>query len=783
MAYYNQNSSAPADSSLGMNQKKEDEQALVNGVAPAPGAAAPVQLSTASANGANTAAVPGAGVPVSNTSAPKSASSGMAGGFQAYKQANQGTATNRLTDAAKNNVAAQGQAAKTGMSQATDQFGKKVDAGTLANRFQAVQDVSNTLSSVSGMKAPVAPAPLQATATPTDRSNLTPQTTVGINRPVPYQIQTQEGGRTGTVEATTNAGTPAPAAPVDPLSQVEGLDRFKEIINTKYTGPESLRQAGLYQGAADKVNTAANTIKNAGTAGGREEMLRDMYAKRGDYTKGLNKLDSSILNSNKAGVSAVQASALAQGDLKNELEKAQLGSNNMAQNRTTEVNKIRDEARKTFSDGKIAEEQKAEGRMDAMIKTPIKDAQGNPVLKGDGTPMTQWDQLPEHYKSVIRNKATDNAASYEVKAADYAKNNAANNVPDSQLQAAQKKASQIQTLMKMKMGGSPAQYKAAMDEVNALQAKKQQYNSGLESLKNPNAVNFNAQEAEALGISQGEGLYNLGEGAIKQGEAVRSKLVSKDEQARQSVLSRMAGLDDSKTLETKLNYTDADQAGTQSIYDSLDLKGTRAAIDEGEAKFQREALANNVNGYGEKKNKTNGKTYRQNEQANLGALLQQNGYPFGSRGASNATNSDMMKNIGNVANGNSLNDAKSMVGGAVSAHLGGFTGGDSNTTVGKVGNLAGAAGLNYLTGALGFGGAGDVVDRIFNSGANTGESKDLARQFAREDLNKNVGNALNTAGFSNRVGIDNSLRSTTDANGRKVTALEQLIAGLDKTNK
>jgi hypothetical protein len=213
-------------------------------------------------------------------------------------------------------------------------------------------------------------------------------------------------GITQTVEPVTPV---APTAPVE-QAQPQYLDdaqqrRFADIINAKYAGPESLRQSGLLQPAAEKVTTAARQIKNAETAGGREELLRSMYGKNRDYTQGQSKLDALLLNTSGQGVSQLQEAAKAGGNLQQTLQQAEAGSQNLAQNRAQEISGIREKARETFGAGRTEEEVATEKRMTDLIETPVLDEAGNPVLKQDGTPMTEWDRLPEHFRNSLANKA------------------------------------------------------------------------------------------------------------------------------------------------------------------------------------------------------------------------------------------------------------------------------------------------------------------------------------------------------------------------------------------
>lgn len=715
MAYYNQNQ-AP-DSSLGMN-KKEDEQEQT---APA----------TLSSNAAGPTAAPLSGNPVGqNMSAPasaKAASSGMGGSFQSYQKANQGTATNRLNEAANRNVANQGKAANTGITQATNQFNNKVESGTLANRYNAVSDVANTVNAArKTVAAPLAPT------------------------------------------ANTSAPQAAPAAaPV--LPQVEGVDRFKEVINAKYQGPSSLRQAGLYEIASGKVENAQNTIGQAKTAAGREEMLANLYAKRGDYTRGQNKLDASLLNSSQAGVNALQDTAKAQGNLDQKLDKAQINSSNTAQNRSNEIGTIREEARNTFTQGKKAEEAATDKRLDDMLVTPVNGPDGKPMLKADGTPLTQWDQLPEAFKSVIRNKKADNAAQHveDLKAVRVSPEY---KLAQKNLQAAQNIPKRLQIT---KPGGGTFSIPNPEYEtgVKAAQAKL----NDLESY-NEKAVNFNQMEANLLGVGSGEGLYKLGEKAIKTANADREKLVSRDEQARQAVLSQLAGLDLSDRLDTNLKFSNADKAGTQSVLDSYDAEATRKGLNEAEEGFQKFA-DRNITGTGVKKNKTSGKRYYANETANLKDLLKKSGYDFEKEASNQLGNEDLLKKIAGNTSGFTTQDpsgAAGAVGGMVDPIK---NMGDGQSVGSNYLDLMGSTGLNAITGALGLGSLGNAVGGMFGGGSTAGESKSDAKRMAREDLQRRVTSTLDNAGFENRVGVQNN-----DTVNTRMEALKAMLAGLDKTN-
>jgi hypothetical protein len=738
MAYYNQNQTKQTNS-LGMNQEDDAQQQQQAG-------AAPVQLTTASADNSTPASAP---------AVPKPAASGMAPGFQAYTRANQGTATNKLTNAAQSNVQNLGQQAQTSINQATNQFGKRVDAGSLANRQQAVQDVANAVSSARNISA----LPKAAPAAPAQQ---------------PQAGLAQE--TTGTPNLTKAPAAAAPAASNNPLSSLDQsqVNRFQDVINAKYQGPESLRQSGLFNPAAQKTDAANQAVNNASTAQGREELLRQMYQQRGDYTQGLNKLDTAILNSSKAGVQNLQNTANQYKNVSNDLNKAQINSSNLAQNRTQEIQNIQNQARDTFTQGKTAEEQATDSRLNDVT--------------------ANWDKLPQYFKDLISNKGTANTQILNDQIADYSKSHQA---PDAnavaQAQKAIRDADQfyggINSGLMSDYQKTKAHQQALADahsKYDSIINAQNDYDSGLNSLKsnfNNNQVALNSQEAGILGLNSGEGLYNLGADAIKTTAADKERLISRDEQARQAALASLAGLDKSNQLDTSLKYSNADKAGTQTATDALDVAGTRAGITEAEKNFGNFVNDTTLTGNGVKKNKTNGKRYYATDSANLGNLLSNAGYTPGQATNQNLNN-DVLNRMADAASTRLDGDPKGL-GGAVSGAASGYL--DPITNMGDGQSLGQNAldiygtgtGINLITGALGMGSLGNAVGGLFGfGGANTGESKADAAGFARQDLQNKIKSTLDSQGFQNRVAVQNN--NTTNS---RQQALQQLLANLDKTNR
>lgn len=712
-----------------MNQEEEDKKDNNTQAPQLAGAATSVPT-------ANTSTQPAAAPSVN-----KAASSGNGGGFNQYLNANKGAAQDKLNSTVAGSVSGQGKLANTAINQANTQFNTKVDAGSLQNRDTAVSDVNNIVNtSVRGIS-------------PTTNTVVAPAAAAPATPPAPA------------------VGSGDGSALNDEQSQ-----RFADVINAKYQGPESLRQSGLYQQASGKVGTAQRAINNAKTAQGREELLQNIYEQRGDYGRGQNKLDSALVNSSATGVNAITGASEAAGNVQDKLDQSQIASAAQAQNRTSEIANIQDQARNTFNTGLNDERAGTETRIGGVLD--------------------QWEKLPEYFRDIIRNKGTNNAAALAAESAKLG------NAPDARAIAAADKALKNARVQNMLYGeggsfssfgaeGSQIDPKYASDVAEAqarydqLNGQSQAYNSQLEALKqryNPNSVNFSAEEAAMIGLNSGEGLYNAGADIIKSGVADKTKLISKNEQGRQAMLAKLAGLDKAGLLDKNIGnanqYADASRAGTQTIRDSLDTAETRKALNKEENDFQAMANGRDITGYGSKKNKTNGKTYRAEDSANLGNLLKASGYNLDGKNNADTGNNKLMNNLESVSNMNQISDKElNGLSGAAAAEAKGFVGGDSNTALGKLGNYAGGIGLNYLTGALGLGGFGDAIEGAFGGGANTKKSKNDAKIHARKDLNNKVKDALSSSGFDNRTNVSNEGLSED-----RLSALNKLVANLDKTN-
>lgn len=638
------------------------------------------QTSISSAPGTATPASTASAAQAANQPNPK-ASSGTFTNLRQYINANQG---NKIGSAVGQKVSNTATGAQKSIEQGQTSFGQKVEQGTLANRENAVSDIKSIVQKARGTSAQPQTAP-----SPSAQPQAAPNT---IN-PVPVV-----------------APAAAPAAAPD---YTQGLDtqRFQDVINAQYKGPESLRSSGLYDPISQKVQTAQSKINQAQTASGREDLLKDTFSQNRQYNRGQNKLDSLLLNTSKEGVQGLLDQRAKAGNLQQALQSAENTSSNLATNRANEIKGLQSQARETFTG-----EQKAEREAtDARLANVVQD----------------WDKLPEYFKDILRNKEKDNTQ-FGAAAAD-----------------------------KLKAENNYNSQKSRLDEqVSALQSDKR--------------FNLSPEEAAMLGIQSGEGLYNLGEEAIRTNLSDKEKLISRDEQARQFALSQLAGLDTSRMLDTNVKYSDLAKAGTQSAADALDLKGTRDTINEAEKNFREQVQGQKIVGTGSKKNKTSGKRYYSQAEANLGDVFKNAGYKFDSPLSDRIGNANMIKGIGQSTGMQGDEDNFGLIGEATNP----YTGNSSTTSKlvqGTVDSMS--VGIVPLLRGLGINTPLNNIGSVFGGGANSRGSKAIAASGAQKDLQNKIQSAIAQTGFENRANV-----ADTEQTRSRAEALRAILAKMDKTN-
>lgn len=698
MAYISSNDNQNVQ---GMNQKKKDEQED-----------AQMQNNAPVLSGQSATSPTGGQTSQNQPQAPKANSSGGAAGFQQYQKANQGAATNRLAQSVQQNIGSSANQAQKVTGQATTAFSQKMDQGSLQNRQNALQDVSGVLGQARNVVAAPKVQPIDNKAQ------------VGV-------VQPSQSG----VSDRGDLNAQQPTQPASP-TQVDqaGTERFRDVINAEYKGPQSLRQAGLYDLAQGRVSDAQRKIDLASKAGSRQDLLSEMYKKPGtDYSRGLSGLDAALLNTNSQGIQNIVNQNKNIGNLQKDLDRAQAASELSATGRASEIKNIQEQARTLFDTEKTAEQKATDDRLAAVVK--------------------DWDKLPEYYRNIIRNKEQTSQGIIDKEMAKYnTERSAALGGLESQTSQQAKNLQKLKEqrggyLMEnfdIREGGvfnpignqdtyaakqaqlktfdnqiaqAEQEYKANQSQLSQLSAPFQERLNQINQL-NKNQAIFSAEEAALLGLQSGQGLYNLGADAIKTAQAEKDRLVSRDEVARQLALQQLAQLDQQKRLSQNVAYGDLNKAGTQDTLDALDVAGTQAAIKEAEDLFRQSAEGANITGSGQKKvsrgnalgKKT--KTYYSGVGGNVADMLEQGGYDFDAAqalasgeqnnitGGSILQNKDLLKKYLGATSTDYDEDSKiggstlesGATGAVTGAAIGGLAGGGFGAAVGGVlGGVTGAA--------------------------------------------------------------------------------------------
>lgn len=655
---------------------------------------APIATSTQSS--AITPGTPG-NIATQQVKTPKAATSGMTG-FNQFAKANQGTAQNRLNASATQNVQNQGKQANNAITQATASFGQKVDAGSLKNRENAVSDVANITNAARNVSAPVAPAAPQ------------PQVSGGAIPQAPVAPPTVQ----------------APGA-------INGIDqnqqnRFKEIINSRYQGPESLRQSGLYQVASGKVQGAQNALNQTKTAGGREDLLKNMNAQRGDYSTGLNKLDAALLNANKAGVQGLQQAAQAQGNVGQKLDQAQIASANLAQNRGQEIKSIQEQARNTFTQGQAAERAATDERLSKVVDN--------------------WEQLPEYFRDIIRKQEGGGANLNSIEAGILGVNSGEGlyNAGADVIKTAQADKNKLISRDEQTRQAVLAQL-AGLDQQQRLDT----------NLKYDKADMAGTQTAlDALDLEGTRAGLNAAEKSF-QDYAKEADITGYGNKKNRSSGKRYyaeetANLGD---LLTKSGYKFGE--GEKANVGNRDLLNNVAKISRGEATGAN--ATRGMEGASEAMNAgiaTGGSTPGRDVLDGYGAATGINALT-GALGLGSLTDATM-KGYNTVMDGGmipGLNEGMDKLG------LGGIM--PSNKGM-----------LDALT----FGQGSKIVPSILGgSGASSRESKNIASGLAQQDLQNKIQSTLKDQGYDNRIAVQDNEATTS-----RLSGLQQLLANMDKTN-
>ena len=241
--------------------------------------------------------------------------------LKSYLQAAQGGGQQRIAQAATQRVAGATTRAKKAIEQANTAFEQQMQAGSIQNLPEAQRAAENAISQATG---------------------------------VTYQGPDQQ------------------------YFDKKDEEAFEQIANAEYGGPLSLTQAGLYQPAATSAAEAQRVSEFAQTAGGRESLLRDVFGRNRNYSRGASKLDAMLLNTSQEGLQRLQEEAQQGAGIKQALQAVENEAIAKAAGTAGEIEKAREAVR-----GKLVTTRQAE---EDATNAYIKNIQDN------------WNKLPEFLK-------------------------------------------------------------------------------------------------------------------------------------------------------------------------------------------------------------------------------------------------------------------------------------------------------------------------------------------------------------------------------------------------
>lgn len=763
----------------------------------------------------------------------KAPSSGMSS-FQQYQKANQGTAQNRLGQAVQSNLQKNASQAQGALQRGQTNFQQLMEQGTLANRQNAVADVTKATTQARNIYTGDLAADKAAQ-----------QSTLQTAQERATQIDQQKATETQAIaqeRATLAQQGQAEYQKQLAAAQKKYADAALANQNTPYDTQEAIYGNGNTMQKARNAEAAAKkeyeALKKAGSVSGFGKEQEAALAQR----------EQQLGFSDFQKAQATDQATAAQKML-DELNTRQFttGVDADMQKRFADIINARYSGPQSLRETGAYDETLNRVNKAQDLATMAKTAGGREDLLAQlyGRPGTEYTRGMSRLDAALLNTNKDAMQGIQTEAQKLGgtRDALARANVDTQL-AAQNRAKEIADIrgqsreeFSKQQEAEKALTEGRLDQAIASGNEFAQYFKDQLSGKT-GTTQLNPYEAALLGVSSGEGLYNLGGDAVKTTQLERGKMISKDEFARQQALSNLAKLDQSNELNQELKYVDESLAGTQSAADALDTEGTRAALNDAETSFREQADAANISGYGKgKASKGNwmGKKTRTAETTirnNVADMLTAAGYDMNSEVGQQAAKSilsdeqatakfltgsnrqnevsqdgTLMGTAQGAAAGASLGSAGGPVGSAIGAGVGamagGYVGGGTIDQLQAQEELYRSLGLSPVAdvmrggrelgqgafdatygkalNAVGLGSLGSNISSTIggiNTGALAKAAKAKANTAAKKDLLKNYKNYLSGAGFSNRLGVSATDKAAVDRLG----GLQQLLSKLDKTN-
>lgn len=774
-------------------------------------------------------ATPDSGASSSARKSTSGPSSGLQTNVQTYAQKNQAS-SQKLGSAVSGKLQTTSDIAKQNLAGIENKYSQGVEAGSIANRQNAVNEATNAFKEASTIAGPTrtfkenTATLYNPTKTAEGAYSAEDQALVDANKArVTYgDGSTKEFATAADAQNEIDAynkSNPGYYTYGDQAQLSTSNDRLSEILNAEYKGPRDLNEISGYNTAYNKIQDASQLQNQALKSGSKEELLnRTFAAPTGEYSKGNRTLDDLLLGQGEAAntlkTTAERLGSTPTGKIQDEFMARTKQARQQAVERSSELDQIKSSARQALTETAAGRSKEVNQRIDAVVK--------------------DWDKYPKYFKEKFQqeldkhNIGSQKKQEYDSLAPQY---NNLKTIVDSELPKKQayeyllsrgtlqvspeikKFADQI-AYQATKNGQGFDLYNRELDAINNNVNSLKNVESQLNSLSqyanyDPNALNIGLSqlEAESLGVQGGEGLYNIlkeqgVEGLIKTAASDRNKLVSTDEQSQLARLQSIAQLAQDYGVEgSGVNvvnqYGNRDLAGQQTALSALDMDNFRNKLQGAEKAFRTDAASSNITGTGTGSGSSRGLFGKKNASAtqsisqNFGDLLSQNN-AYRNMYSDKGVNKDLLKQIINTSKGNqsfntsadntsnalgqisntydTVNDIQGNLINKGQDAVGNFASGIVGDDLGKLLGKTSFMGLdiaNKISGALSTGLGGSSAKAQGKANAN-------AQAAAIENLRANITNKVNTSGLKNQLGVV--------SNAQRDAELFKLLGLLDTTN-
>jgi hypothetical protein len=749
VAYIN-NQNKNQENELGMNNpqqqpaQNQQNQQQPQQVAPAADSAsapAPTPVSATSPAPASPQQTPTTGV---------KPSSGTSGTFQQYQRANQGQAQNRLGQAVQTNLQKNVGQASGALQRGQSNFQQLMEKGTLANRENAVQDVTKATAQARNIYT----GDLEADKLAQQEAIQTAQTNV-------QQLQANKEAETQRIAQERTANEAARQKQIqDNIAAAQAeLDKQNKIAaDSRQVTLNDFGGASISSNFMDQLK-AQDALKKA-----KAETFASIY----DPKEQALKQAEEMLAYSDFNIAQTQDQAAAAQKALDELNSRQFtsGIDAEVQQRFADIINARYSGPESLRATGAYDEALNRVNKAQDLATLSKTAGGREDLLARlyGRPGSEYTRGMSRLDAALlnTNQGAMEGIQAEAQKLGGMRDQLSRANVDTQI-AARNRASEIANIRQQSRDAFTKEQEAEraltegrLDEAIASGNEFAQYFKDQLTGKT-GTTTLNPYEAALLGVSSGEGLYNLGGEAVKIADLDRARMISQDEFARQKALADLAQLDLAKELSTNLKYSDQSLAGTQSAIDALDVAGTRAALNEAEQRFREDAEAANLVGTGrgkaskgnwlQKKTRTASSTIKNN----VAKMLEAAGYDMNSEIGQNVAKSILSSEeaTSKFLTGAGKKSTVQSNGVMQGAAMGAGTGAALGSVVPGVGTALGAAGGALIGAGLNSGNTGEVA--LFGAAA-PGLWTDLAADLDQYGIpvvgavGKGVEDVRNTAG-------------------------------------